>query len=938
MLQYARSPSSSPAHKRQRLSSPTYDEQVDDISDEHLQAFDLLEARLSQAPSSQENKTAFNDTTNYSGPSCDDESPFFTKASALKSSPGTSKRKHEEEDDDEHPSEDSVAEELAAKEKMYDSFLDSGPLDAMPLFQSAKAVLPGFSIPTFKKASAADKENGGVWMPSKEALQKAQQRMKVWEKDWDDLGEPVDNAPDDTPLPEIPLFSSAKVVSEATNDVRPTQSAPPPPLATPAPISGAAFSSAAAFSTPARPSPLGFSSQSKAFRVPTFRNLAVQHTSTPLSSRGPARSQSAFRPPLRSATPGPSQTPLQSTSRLNHETPSTPLRQAARPLFTTPGQAARPFATPRSVGLSRSSKATFKTPFKVPGSTQNPVQQILKHNIMNHSYIPPSPLNVASAQASTPIQTRRYPEQPKTKVPQIATPRKPVAAPKTGPSKIPLASCGLRPQEYDVEELSSMGVNIQELKHITPESAIHYGFYSAESTSPIPGSSSSPVLNAEAAYRELLRQGCTLATKPWVDNHWCMILWKLAGMAAFDPDSEQDLKKKRWCWAEVMRQLTYRYEKELDGAQRPALRRIVATDSPASSPLVLCVSKITWIEGERDSYPELEVTDGWYRLPAQIDRAMEKALRKGTIRVGRKLATVGAKLTSEKKEPAEILEASDSVKLVLSGNSTHLAPWHAKLGFQNDRYISSLRSLSGDGGPVSCIDVEILTVHPVAYLEFVTEPDGQRRQEGPRIQVDENRVADEWARRREKEASKLRYEYEQRNERYMDYIARLEGRARSFKPKEDDGPPDSIDIYYDDLEEHKTAVSTINRLSASEAYWLIKAIQQGLSSEHDRMNSEIEQELAASCPPRNVRNFRVLVVKDARTGRKTSHRHAQITVWDVDTLALTEGGQPGSFQVGQRYMISNLVPTQASSWMKDEPGAEIYLTANRRSQWLRIRD
>lgn len=118
-------------------------------------------------------------------------------------------------------------------------------------------------------------------------------------------------------------------------------------------------------------------------------------------------------------------------------------------------------------------------------------------------------------------------------------------------------------------------------------------------------------------------------------------------MVAFDPDSEQDPKKKRWCWAEVMKQLTYRYEKELDGGQRPALRRIVATDSPASSPLVLCISKITWIEGERgDSYPELEVTDGWYRIPAQIDHAMGKAVHKGTIRVGRKIATVGARVRS----------------------------------------------------------------------------------------------------------------------------------------------------------------------------------------------------------------------------------------------------------------------------------------------------
>ena len=67
----------------------------------------------------------------------------------------------------------------------------------------------------------------------------------------------------------------------------------------------------------------------------------------------------------------------------------------------------------------------------------------------------------------------------------------------------------------------------------------------------------------------------------------------------------------------------------------------------------------------------------------------------------------------------EILEAYDTVRLVLSGNSTHLAPWHAKLGFQKERYISSLRSLSANGGLVSCIDVEVIKVKRSSYGSIV---------------------------------------------------------------------------------------------------------------------------------------------------------------------------------------------------------------------------
>ncbi len=40
--------SGSPARKRQRLSSPTYDDQVEDLTQEDLAAFDAIEAQLSQ--------------------------------------------------------------------------------------------------------------------------------------------------------------------------------------------------------------------------------------------------------------------------------------------------------------------------------------------------------------------------------------------------------------------------------------------------------------------------------------------------------------------------------------------------------------------------------------------------------------------------------------------------------------------------------------------------------------------------------------------------------------------------------------------------------------------------------------------------------------------------------------------------------------------------
>lgn len=60
------------------------------------------------------------------------------------------------------------------------------------------------------------------------------------------------------------------------------------------------------------------------------------------------------------------------------------------------------------------------------------------------------------------------------------------------------------------------------------------------------------------------------------------------------------------------------------------------------------------------------------------------------------------------------------------------------------------------------------------------------------------------------------------------------------------------------------------------------------------------------CPPRDVRNFRMLTVRDACTRRRPANREAQVTVWDVLNLSLSEGGTAGSFEVGHRFLVSML--------------------------------
>lgn len=93
---------------------------------------------------------------------------------------------------------------------------------------------------------------------------------------------------------------------------------------------------------------------------------------------------------------------------------------------------------------------------------------------------------------------------------------------------------------------------------MSPSNAIYYKFHSAVPLIDIESQPVSLQLGPEEALARLKELGCTLATQSWVTNHYGLILWKLAGMICLEPKREQDLKTRRWCWPEVIRQLLYR--------------------------------------------------------------------------------------------------------------------------------------------------------------------------------------------------------------------------------------------------------------------------------------------------------------------------------------------------------------------------------------------
>lgn len=94
------------------------------------------------------------------------------------------------------------------------------------------------------------------------------------------------------------------------------------------------------------------------------------------------------------------------------------------------------------------------------------------------------------------------------------------------------------------------------------------------------------------------------------------------------------------------------------------------------------------------------------------------------------------------------MKAYDESTLIISGNSTTLARWDAKLGpllhdvrGKSERCIispvASLRSLTPDGGLTMMVDIVIEKLHPVGFIETLV--DGTRL---PPVNEAENRAAE----------------------------------------------------------------------------------------------------------------------------------------------------------------------------------------------------
>ncbi|XP_022108056.1 uncharacterized protein LOC110988636 [Acanthaster planci] len=269
-----------------------------------------------------------------------------------------------------------------------------------------------------------------------------------------------------------------------------------------------------------------------------------------------------------------------------------------------------------------------------------------------------------------------------------------------------------------------------------------------------------------------------LLTADWVSNHYRWIVWKLAAMErAYPQHLAGRLLTPHW----VLLQLKYRYDREIDLAQRSALKKILERDDTPSRRMVLCVAGISLAETSKvaspnqedtsgkdnvkisgSAVPTLELTDGWYSIKTIIDKPLAGLVCAGKIHIGQKLCIYGAELVGS-QDACSPLEVPANLRLKISANATRRARYDARLGLQHhpQPFSLPLASLYPEGGTVGCVDVVVVRSYPMQFMEKPSK--GGCTFRGRRAEEKEAaRFASEKQRRMEKLYNQIHEEYQEK--------------------------------------------------------------------------------------------------------------------------------------------------------------------------------
>ncbi|KAF4401372.1 hypothetical protein G4B88_001566 [Cannabis sativa] len=238
-------------------------------------------------------------------------------------------------------------------------------------------------------------------------------------------------------------------------------------------------------------------------------------------------------------------------------------------------------------------------------------------------------------------------------------------------------------------------------------------------------------IGAEAFFHMLIQSGASeqYVSKEWVKNHYKWIIWKLGCYERCYPTKSSG---RILTVGNVIEELKYRYEREVNHGHRSAIKRILEGDALPTSMMVLCVSAInsnsdpnieanSSVQGDAENHTaaaaKIEVTDGWYSMDALLDVMLLKQLASGKLFIGQKIRIWGAGICGW-AGPVSPLEVPRTANLVLHINGTYRAQWADKLGFCKGVGLPlAFKCIKSNGGPVPLTLFGITRVYPVLYKE-----------------------------------------------------------------------------------------------------------------------------------------------------------------------------------------------------------------------------
>ncbi|KAK4478421.1 hypothetical protein RD792_013891 [Penstemon davidsonii] len=236
----------------------------------------------------------------------------------------------------------------------------------------------------------------------------------------------------------------------------------------------------------------------------------------------------------------------------------------------------------------------------------------------------------------------------------------------------------------------------------------------------------------DAFHKMLTQSGASnqYLTKEWVLNHYKWIVWKLASYERCYPAT---FSGKLLTVSNVLEELKYRYEREVNHGHRSAIKKILDGDAPPSSMMVLCISSVddtherelgsqsVSLEGGGDGRAaKIELTDGWYSVKALLDDLLSQKLASGKLFLGQKIRIWGAKFCGW-VGPISPFEASRTAALSLHINGIYRCHWAEKLGFCKSAGVPlAFKCIKATGGTVPSTLVGITRIYPVLYKERLT--------------------------------------------------------------------------------------------------------------------------------------------------------------------------------------------------------------------------